>query len=78
MKTMNKMEESKGLSKLNDKVDKMKKKLCQKVDLKYREIEQRRNLPKAVIPVFDTDHPEGFIDFEYNMVYDSEHLNIST
>ena len=53
MRTMNKMEESRGLSKLNDKVVKMKKKLCQKIDLKYREIEQRRNLPKAVIPVFE-------------------------
>ena len=36
MKTMNKMEESKGLTKLNDKVGKIKKKLCRKIDLKYR------------------------------------------
>ena len=80
--TLNKMDGSRALSKLEDKLQKMKKRLAKEIDSKHRQMEQRRNLPKAVIPIFDTDHPESFLDFEYNMtnilVYDNEHLNIST
>ena len=82
LSTLNKMDGSRALSKLEDKLQKMKKRLAKEIDSKHRQMEQRRNLPKAVIPIFDTDHPESFLDFEYNMtnilVYDNEHLNIST
>ena len=60
----------------------MKKKLCKQVDAEQRKIEHRKTLPKPILPNFNSDRPDTYLDFRYAMppclVYESEHLNVST
>ena len=63
-------------------LDSLKKKVCRLIDAKNEQIEARKCLPKARLPVFNTDKPDSYLDFksciEPQLIYGSEMLNLST
>ena len=82
MKTTSRMKKSEDLSDLAEELYKMKRKLCKQVDSEQRKIENRKTLPKPILPIFNSDRLDTYLDFRYSMppclIYESEHLNVST
>ena len=67
IKTVNKMKKSEQISDLVDDLYRMKRKLCKQVDSEQRKIEHRKTLPKPILPVFNSDRPDTYLDFRYSM-----------
>ena len=63
-------------------LSKLKEKLCFKIDDKTEKMEALKALPKASLPVFNSDKPDSYLDFraciEPQLLYGNEQLNLST